>query len=228
LKILNSYIYFRNKDKKQYQMAYLDNTEITVDAILTKKGRQKLASGQSLNITKFALGDDEIDYTLYEPAHPKGSAYYDSAIRAIPVTEASPDETQVLRYKLVTLPKGTTQIPTVKLGVPSISVNQSEGGVGLTPTTSPSGNTNAGYTVVLADQRAGTLTVTRGANGTGTVPVFLGEEITTTAQVVSGLEFRFTPNPSLTIDISTTLTVYGNETGGSQTIPVSVIYKATI
>ena len=209
-------------------MAYLDNTEITVDAILTKKGRQKLASGQSLNISKFALGDDEIDYTLYEPAHPKGSAYYDSAIRAIPVTEASPDETQVLRYKLVTLPKGTTQIPTVKLGVPSISVNQSEGGVGLTPTTSPSGNTNAGYTVVLADQRAGTLTVTRGANGTGTVPVFLGEEITTTAQVVSGLEFRFTPNPSLTIDISTTLTVYGNETGGSQTIPVSVIYKATI
>ena len=42
-------------------MAYLDNTEITVDAILTKKGRQKLASGQSLNITKFALGDDEIE-----------------------------------------------------------------------------------------------------------------------------------------------------------------------
>ena len=54
-------------------MGYLDNTSITVDAILTKKGRQKLASGQSLNITKFALGDDEIDYTLYEPAHPKGS-----------------------------------------------------------------------------------------------------------------------------------------------------------
>jgi hypothetical protein len=209
-------------------MGYLDNTEITVDAILTKKGRQKLASGQSLNITKFALGDDEIDYTLYEPAHPKGSAYYDSAITAIPVTEASPDETQVLRYKLVTLPKGTTQIPTVKLGVPSISVTQLEGGVGLTPTTSPAGNTNAGYTMVLADQRAGTLTVTRGATGTGTVPVFLGEEITTTAQVLSGLEFRFTPNPNLTIDIATTLTVYGNETGGSQTIPVTVTYKATV
>jgi hypothetical protein len=209
-------------------MAYLDNTEITVDAILTKKGRQKLASGQSLSITKFALGDDEIDYTLYEPAHPKGSAYYDSAIRAIPVTEASPDETQVLRYKLVTLPKGTTQIPTVKLGYPQISVNQSEGGVPLEPTTSPTGNGSAGYTMVLADQRAGTITVTQAANGVGTVPVFLGEEITTTAQVVSGKMFRFTPNPSLTIDISTTLTVYGNETGGSQTIPVTVIYKATV
>ena len=209
-------------------MAYLDNTEITVDAILTKKGRQKLASGQSLNISKFALADDEIDYTLYEPAHPKGSAYYDSAIRAIPVTEATPDETQILRYKLVTLPKGTTQIPVVKLGITAISVNQSEGGVSLSPTTSPAGNTNAGYTVVLADQRAGTLTVTNGTTGTGTVPVFLGEEITTTAQVVSGLEFRFTPNPNLTIDVATTLTVYGNDTGGSETIPVTVTYKQRI
>ena len=209
-------------------MAYLDNSEITVDAILTKKGRQKLAQGQSLNITKFALGDDEIDYTLYEPAHPKGSAYYDSAIRAIPVTEASPDENHVLRYKLVTLPKNTTQIPVVKLGVTAIAVNQTEGGVGLTPTTSPAGNSNAGYTIVLADQRAGTLTVTSGATGTGTIPVFLGDEITTTAQVVTGLEFRFTPNPNLTIDVATTITVYGNETGGSQTIPVTVTYKQTV
>jgi hypothetical protein len=207
-------------------MAYLDNTEITVDAILTKKGRQKLASGQALNITKFALGDDEIDYTLYEPAHPKGSAYYDSAIRAIPVTEATPDETQILRYKLVTLPKGTTQIPLVKLGIPSIGVTQLEGSVSMTPTTSPSGNTNAGYTMVLADQNAGTLTVTKGATAGGTVPVFLGEEISSTAQVVNGLEFRFTPNSSLTLDISTTITVYGNETGGSQTIPVTVTYQA--
>ena len=207
-------------------MAYLDNTEITVDAILTKKGRQKLASGQSLNITKFALGDDEIDYTLYEPAHPLGSAYYDSAITAIPILEASPDETQMLRYKLVTLPKGTTKIPVVSLGISSISAYQDEGKVNLSPTTSPNGNQNAGYTVVLADQRAGTLVVARGATSSGTVPVFLGEELSTTAQVVSGLEFSFTPNPNLTIDISTTLTVYGNETGGSQSIPVTITYRA--
>jgi len=96
----------------------------------------------------------------------------------------------------------------------------------MTPTTSPAGNSNAGYTVVLADQRAGTLTVTRRATAAGSVPVFLGEEITTTAQVVSGLEFRFTPNPNLTSDVKTTITVYGNETGGSQTIPVTVTYKA--
>jgi hypothetical protein len=208
-------------------MAYLDNTAgITVDAILTKKGRQKLASGQSLNITKFALGDDEVDYTLYEPAHPKGSAFYDSAIKSLPITEASSDESLILRYKLVTLPKGTTQIPLVRLGVSSISVTQLEGGVALSPTTSPSGNTSAGYTAILADQSAGTLTVTKGATASSTIPVFLGEEVSKTAQVVSGLEFRFTPNPNLKGDIVTTLTVYGNETGGSQTIPVIVNYKA--
>ena len=207
-------------------MGYLDNTSITVDAILTKKGRQKLASGQSLNISKFALGDDEIDYTLYEPAHPKGSAYYDSAIKAIPIMEASPDETQVLRYKLVTLPKGTTKIPVVALGISAVGVFQDEGQVALSPTTSPQGNTNAGYTVVLADQRAGTLAVTQGASAAGSVPVFLGEEITTTAQVVSGLGFTFTPNPALTSNVSSTITVYGNETGGSQTIPVTITYRA--
>ena len=207
-------------------MGYLNNTSITVDAILTKKGRQKLASGQSLNISKFALGDDEIDYTLYEPAHPKGSAYYDSAIKAIPIMEASPDETQVLRFKLVTLPKGTTQIPIVALGIPSIGAYQDEGGVAMTPTTSPAGNSAAGYTVVLADQRAGTLSVTNGATAAGSVPVFLGEEITTTAQVVSGLGFNFTPNPALTSNVSTTITVYGNETGGAQTIPVTITYRA--
>jgi len=207
-------------------MGYLDNTTITVDAILTKKGRQKLAQGQSLNITKFALGDDEIDYALYEPAHPKGSAYYDAAILALPITEASPDETQVLRYKLVTLPKGTTKIPVVSLGIASVGVYQTDGGVGITPTTSPAGNSSAGYTVVLADQRAGTITVTKGSTASGTIPVFLGESVTTTAQVVSGLEFRFTPNPNLTSDVKTTITVYGNETGGSQTIPVTVTYKA--
>lgn len=208
-------------------MAYLDNTSITVDAILTKKGRKKLASGQSLNITKFALGDDEVDYSLYEPAHPLGSAYYDSAITSIPVLEATPNESQALRYKLVTLPKGTTRIPIVSLGVGNINVTQNEGEVSLSPTTSPAGNSNLGYTVVLADQRAGTLSVTQGATQSGTSSSTLGEEISTTAQVVSGITFTFTPNPSLTNNVSTTITVYGNETGGSITIPVVVTYQSS-
>lgn len=205
-------------------MAYLDNTEITIDAILTKKGREKLASGNGLNISQFALGDDEVDYTLYEPAHPKGSAYYDAAIKAIPITEASPDETQVLRYKLVTLPKGTTKIPKVEFGINTISVNQNSGQVALTPTTSPAGNRTSGYTIVLANKNAGQIVGTGAVSGTGTIPVFLGDEITTTAAVETGLTFTFIPNPSITQTIKTTITVYGNETGGSQTIPVTVNY----
>jgi hypothetical protein len=209
-------------------MAYLDNTEITVEAIITKKGRQKLASGELLNITKFALGDDEIDYTLYNSANKKGPTYYDSAILALPITEATCDETQALRYKLVTLPKGATQIPTVTFKIPAISINQTYGSITLEPSTSPNGNQNAGYTMILADQRAGTITVTNSANGKLSAPALLGDQITTTAQVVTGKVFRFTPNPKLLIDISTTLTVYGNETGGSETIPVTIIYKPTV
>ena len=205
-------------------MAYLNNEEITIDAILTKKGREKLASGEGLNITQFALGDDEIDYSLYEPAHPKGSAYYDTAIKAIPITEASPDETQVLRYKLVTLPKGTTKIPKVEFGVPSISVNQNSGQVSLTPTTSPAGNKTTGYTLVLANKNAGSIVGLGATAGSGTVPVFLGDEITTTAAVEKGTTFTFIPNPSITQTIKTTISVYGNETGGSQTIPVTITY----
>ena len=205
-------------------MAYLDNTSITVDAILTKKGREKLAAGQGLNITQFALADDEIDYGLYEPAHPKGSAFYDAAIKAIPVLEASPDETQVMRFKLVTLPKNSTRIPKVSFGVPNISVSQDEGEVALTPTTSPSGNTTSGYTVVLANKEAGTIIGSGTTTAAGTSPVFLGDEVTTTAAVVNGRVFKFIPNPNLTQTIQTTITVYGNETGGSQTIPVTVTY----
>lgn len=205
-------------------MAYLDNTEITVDAILTKKGREKLAAGSGLTITKFSLGDDEIDYSLYEPAHPKGSAYYDTPIRAIPITEASPDETQVLKYKLVTLPKGTTKIPKVEFGIPNIAVNQNSGQVSLSPTTSPSGNTQSGYTLVLSNRNAGSIVGSGLTQSAGSVPTVLGDEITETAVVETGLQFTFVPNPNITQTIKTTLTVYGNETGGSQSIPVTVTY----
>lgn len=202
-------------------MAYLDNSEIIVDAILTKKGREKLAAGQALNITQFALSDDEIDYSLYDAAHPKGSAYYDSAIRAIPVLEASPDETQNLRYKIVTLPKGTARIPQVSVGVTEIRTNQNSGVITISPTTSPAGNINAGYTAVLADKSAGTL-VGLGLTSAGNFTP--GDSIVATADVKRGLTFQFIPNPSLTNSVATTLTVYGNETGGSITVPVTVNY----
>ena len=205
-------------------MGYLNNQVVTIDAILTKKGREKLAAGQGLNITQFALADDEIDYTLYEPAHPLGSAYYDAAIKNMPVLEANPDETQVMKYKLVTLPKSTTRIPVVEFGVPNIAVNQRSGEVSLSPTTSPAGNRNLGYTLVLANKNAGDIIGEGVSAAVGSVPVFIGDDVSATAAIAKGLSFKFIPNPSLKGNLKTTITVYGNETGGSQTIPVTVTY----
>ena len=85
-----------------------------------------------------------------------------------------------MRFKLVTLPKNTTRIPKVSFGVPNISVSQDEGEVALTPTTSPSGNTTAGYTVVLANKEAGSIIGSGTTTAAGTSPVFLGDEVTTT------------------------------------------------
>jgi len=205
-------------------MGYLSNAELTVDAILTKKGREQLAAGMGLNITQFALADDEIDYSLYEPAHPLGSAYYDVAIKNTPVLEASPDETQVMKYKLVTLPKNTTRIPVVEFGVPTISVNQRSGEVSLSPTTSPAGNRTLGYTIILANKTAGNIIGEGVTSDVGTVPIYIGDDVSATAAIAKGLTFKFIPNPAITSTIKTTITVYGNETGGSQTIPVTVTY----
>jgi len=71
-------------------MGFLDNSgDIILDAVLTDAGRMRLAKGDgSFNIAKFALGDDEIDYGLYDKNHPSGSAYYDINILQTPVLES--------------------------------------------------------------------------------------------------------------------------------------------
>ena len=85
-------------------MGYLDNTSITVDAILTKRGRELLARGDgSFNITQFALADDEIDYTLFNEDHPNGSQYAGEAIENMALIEALPDENNMMLHKLITL-----------------------------------------------------------------------------------------------------------------------------
>ena len=92
-------------------MGFLNNTTVTVDAILTKKGRELLAQGtDAFNITKFALSDDEVDYNLWDTTHPNGTDSYGAVIENMPLLEASPDENHAMRYKLVTLPKNTQKM----------------------------------------------------------------------------------------------------------------------
>jgi hypothetical protein len=208
-------------------MAYINNETITVDAVLTKKGRELLAARGGLNITSYALSDDEIDYRLYQPNHPQGSAYYDLAIRNTPVFEAFTDETQALKYKLVTLPSGVESIPIISLGQSSIDVDKDyKGEVVIVPSTNPVYNTTLGYTAVLANKNVGTIIGEQlQITSTSTIPTFIGDVSSTTAQVALGLRFRFVPNSSLTTTTVTNLTVVGNESGGSITIPVTVRVK---
>jgi len=92
-------------------MGYLDNSTIVVDAVLTKEGRRLLAEGQGLDIQYFTLSDSGIDYTLWNPDHPSGSAFYGEAIESLPSLEAIPRGQFYMRNKLITLDKASTAIP---------------------------------------------------------------------------------------------------------------------
>ncbi len=144
-------------------MGYLDGRSITVDAVLTKKGRELLSRGHDFfKITKFALADDEIDYRLWNTAHPSGSNFYGIAIEQMPVLEAPVDETQVMRYKLVSLDKSTTRIPVVTVTPTVANLKVAGDTVDITPGTLTTAtgvtfNQTLGYTCILHDSAAATL-----------------------------------------------------------------------
>jgi len=210
-------------------MGYLNNATITVDAVLTKKGRELLARGRTgFNITQFAVADDEIDYTLYTTSHPLGTAYYGSIIEAMPVLEAIPDETQSLRFKLVTLPRGTKEIPFISLPVSSITLTY---GVGtpfsITPTTSQGFNgPGFGYTAILYDSDAAVLSGT-GLTGTVTTPLFIGDTMSANSVVVQGTSFTLSPK-DVRSQRTTKLTLIGNQTGAAVNVPVVVNPRPTV
>ena len=214
-------------------MGYLNNAVITVDAILTKKGRELLARNDgSFQITQFALSDDEIDYTLYNPTHPSGSAYYGEAIDNMPLLEAFPDEQQIMKYKLATLPRGTAKLPVLDLGYASINLKQGAQ-LAITPQTlNYLGNNQifetSGYAATIGDVRlfssyqgigiqtnaasTANSTETIGTNVSKTV---IGTQINLTATTVNTL---FGSNTQL----RTTLTVVGLDSGARLTIPVTI------
>jgi hypothetical protein len=216
-------------------MGYLNKSTTTVDAILTKKGRELLARGRSaFNISQFAVADDEIDYGLYDPSHPLGTEYYGSAIENMPIVEASPDETQNLRYKLVTLARGTNLIPIIQdsAGVTSITLTYSRTSnpsTDIKPTTSQGLNLAPfGYTAILYDGSAAVLTSDGTATtqlSTATVPIFIGDSInrvSNNAVVVRGTT-KFTIAPKDVSQITyTQLVIVGNQTGATVTIPITI------
>jgi hypothetical protein len=211
-------------------MGYLNNSVVTVDAILTTKGRELLAQG-NFNITQFSLADDEIDYTLYNPNHPSGSAYYGEAIANMPLLEAFPQQTQVMKYKLTTLPRGTAKLPILDLGYSAIVIKQGAS-LAITPQTLNylGGNTfeSSGYTATISDVRLFNTFEGVGINtpqaqalnqtttlGTSVSKTVVGTTINLRATTVNTL---FGSNTAL----YATLTVEGRDSGARVTIPVTV------
>ncbi len=216
-------------------MGYLNNTVVTVDAILTDVGRQLLAqqNGQ-FQITQFALADDEIDYTLYNPTHPSGSAYYGQAIENMPLLEAFPQATQTMKYKLVTLPRGTAKMPILDIGYSAIILKQGAS-LAITPQTLNylGGNTfeSAGYTATISDIRLFSTFEGVGINTPDVQALNLANQTTTIGTSVSRTVVGTTINMRATTvntlfgsqnQLQATLTIEGRDSGARLTIPVTV------
>jgi hypothetical protein len=214
-------------------MGYLNNQVVTVDAILTTKGREVLAKNDgSFRITQFSLADDEIDYTLYNPTHPSGSAFYGEAIENMPLLEAFPQETQIMKYKLATLPRGTAKLPVLDLGYSAISLQQGAS-LSITPQTlNYLGNATAyetsGYSATISDVRLMSTFNGVGINTTAAITAnsttTLGTNVSTT---VTGTQINLRATTVNTLfgnntQLSATLTVVGLDSGARITIPVTI------
>ncbi len=216
-------------------MGYLNNAVITVDAILTKKGRELLAKNDgSFRITQYALSDDEIDYTLYNPTHPSGSAFYGEAIDNMPLLEAFPDEQQIMKYKLVTLPRGTAKLPVLDLGYAAITLKQGAR-LAITPQTlNYLGNNqtfeSSGYSATIGDVRL--LSSFQGLGIQSDASTAANQNVTQTigtnvSKTVIGTQFNLTSTTVNTLfgtqtQLRTTLTVTGLDSGARITVPVTI------
>jgi hypothetical protein len=218
-------------------MGYLNNQVVTVDAILTNKGRELLAKNDgSFRITQFSLADDEIDYTLYNPTHPSGSSFYGEAIQNMPLLEAFPIETQIMKYKLATLPRGTAKLPVLDLGYTGITLQQGAS-LTITPQTlNYLGNNQTyettGYSATISDVRLFSTftgvgintTAATDANASATSTTTLGTNVSTTV-IGSQINLRATTVNTLfgnNTQLSATLTVVGLDSGARLTIPVTI------
>lgn len=214
-------------------MAYLSNQSVVIDAILTDKGRELLARNDgSFRITQFSVSDDEIDYTLYNPNHPSGSAFYGEAIENTPIIQAFPNNTEIMKYKLITLPRGTAKLPVINVGYQIITLRQG-GSLSITPQTlnylgATSTFEQSGYTATIGDVRTMSTFNGTGINtpeatslnstttiGTNVSKTVIGTSINLTATTVNTL---FGNNTT----IYTSLTIVGRDSGAREVIPVQI------
>lgn len=214
-------------------MGFLNNQIVTVDCILTTLGRNLISRGDgSFNITQFALADDEVSYTLYNPNHPSGSAYFGEAITNSPVNEAYPNDTQMMKYKLVTLPAGTSKLPVISVGYDNITLKQGAS-LSITPETLNYLTTGqayepSGYIVTVADSR-----LLSTFNGIGIDVATLGNpnlnkvSSTNVSKSQIGTSFTLVGTTVNTLfgtktTLQSQLIVIGRDSGARKTIPLTI------
>ena len=211
-------------------MGYLDNTQVIVDAVLTKRGRELLARNDgSFRITQFALADDEINYSLWNEEHPNGSQFAGEAIEYGPLLEAFPDENNIMIHKLVSLPRGTTKLPVVTCNIAKVQLS-----LGATTSLNPTtlnfgGQANlkepSGYMATIADRRL--LQSFVGVGQKGKVSARRPFADSALSETIKGMSFSLTGIASTSLfgsntKLTTTITVEGIDSGARTTIPIEI------
>ena len=190
-------------------MGFLDNTSTTVDAILTKKGRELLAKGDGqFKITRFRLSDDEIDYSLYDTTHQNGSNFFGAVIENISLLEAFP--VGKLKYFLINASEGTTAAGIINIDTSTLRFNANQSYT-FEPTTD--NVTDNAYIFTLSNSSAGIL---RGGSAGGGSNTPMGTEVT-----ARGKTIRFTAR-RLNQDLNATMTIEGLQSGARVSIPLAV------
>lgn len=218
-------------------MGYLSNTSIVVDAILTDTGRQLLAQNDAtFQITQFSLSDDEVDYTLYNPNHPSGSAFYGEAIENMPIIQAFPESSEIMKYKLITLPRGTAKLPVISAGYSTIVLRQGAS-LSITPQTlnylgATSTFEQSGYVATIGDVRTmsafnGVGINTAQATSLNTTATSTSTVGTNVSKTVIGTSINLTGTTVNTLfgnqtTLYTTLTITGRDSGARLFIPVQI------
>ena len=201
-------------------MGFLDNTTITVDAVLTKKGREKLASGiENFKISHYAFADDEIDYELFDTSHPNGSTYFGAVIENMPLLEAFVDETQVMRYKLFTSDKDKANLAFIEdiaaLTIGSTSNKNATESFEPKTTNGPSEPETYTFTLLNTD-----IASIKGTDGT--IGEFSTDSRTQTVSGASGVEVTIndlSSDTSRTI-FQTVIFVTGIKTGATRVVTI--------
>ena len=226
-------------------MGFINNTSYILNAVLTKKGKEYLSkSGGEFKITKFALSDDEVDYSLWNTAHPKGTNYYGAVIESTPMIEPCVDPEVVMKYKLVTVPEGSRAIPYISNVTPSeglVGTNFLSYEINADNTISQeehpfTGITTLGAQGAFTDEKYSFLILNRNVVDIGgfvlgvpdyTMGSVIGDETTgrlSKRLIGNSVSVKAQPLSSTPGELKTSLIITGQRSGAVYVVPITVKY----